>query len=286
MAALRWLHSTREEKTCVWGRRRREGRCAGGAYAEEGRGRRGGRCVWGQRTQSRGANAEEEGWDADAGEEGAACGGGGHRGGAQTPRRGADAGEGAACGGSGRRGGTRTPRKRVEPRRHLARAARPCRGRVPAQWSRPRRSGALVGAALSRLGHARAVAAPGWSCPCRDARSRLALGARASTGLRSRRGRRARARAVRGWGHVGAEAAAPEPSWPPRASRGHGRAPMLRPGLWRPKVRGGKVRREQDEVMVACRGCSSSLAEGWRWLGGGRPPPGGKDEPPGGGGWS
>jgi hypothetical protein len=47
------------------------------------------------------------------------------------------------------------------PRRHLARAARPCRGRVPAQWSHPRQSGALGGAALSSLGHARAVAAPG-----------------------------------------------------------------------------------------------------------------------------
>jgi hypothetical protein len=37
MAALRWLHNTSEEKkTCAWGHRRREGRCAGGVYAEVG----------------------------------------------------------------------------------------------------------------------------------------------------------------------------------------------------------------------------------------------------------
>jgi hypothetical protein len=37
MAALRRLHRTCEvKKTCAWRRRRREGRCNGGAYAKEG----------------------------------------------------------------------------------------------------------------------------------------------------------------------------------------------------------------------------------------------------------
>jgi hypothetical protein len=85
----------------------KEGRCAGGAYAEKVRGHRGGRCPWGRRTQRRGANT---GNNADA-EEGR-CAGGAYaekgrerRGGRcawgrRTQRRGADAEEGRCAGGA------------------------------------------------------------------------------------------------------------------------------------------------------------------------------------------